>query len=87
MAQVNTYLIKIRGQLSEDWSDWFGGLTITAETASDGVITTTLAGPLVDQAALHGVLSRLHDLNLTLISVDCLEPTAGAAATERPRST
>ena len=52
------YRIRIRGHLDPGWSDWFDGLAITQEM--DG--TTTLAGPLTDQAALYGLLSRLRDL-------------------------
>jgi hypothetical protein len=58
------YEIKVRGQLDEKWSEWFGGMTITFD--SD---VTTLTGPVVDQAALRGMLSKIWDLNLTLISV------------------
>jgi len=60
------YRIRIGGHLDPAWSVWFDGLTITQE--ADG--TTTLAGPLVDQAALYGLLSRLHDLGATLLAVE-----------------
>lgn len=59
------YEIKIKGHLDERWADWFEDLTFTHE--SDG--TTTLAGPVVDQAALHGILNGIRDLGLSLISV------------------
>ena len=52
------YEIRLRGRLDPRWSAWFDGLILTAGT--DG--TTTLRGPVVDAAALHGVLQRLHDL-------------------------
>lgn len=58
------YQIRIRGQLTDDWSDWFAGLQITPLAAGE----TLLVGPL-DQTALHGVLARIRDLNLTLIAV------------------
>jgi len=61
----NIYTIKIKGYLDDRWKDWFEGLTFEHE--NDG--TTSLNGPLPDQAALHGVLLRIRDLNLTLISV------------------
>ncbi len=61
------YEIKIKGHLDPCWSDWFGGLTLT-HLEGDG---TLLAGQLPDQAALHGLLERVRDLNLTLISVTC----------------
>jgi hypothetical protein len=67
------YRIRIEGRLDDRWSDWFSGLTITYETESDGDTVTTLRGPIADQAALRGALSRLWDLNLTLISVRRLE--------------
>ena len=59
------YEIKIEGHLDARWADWFEDLTFTHE--SDG--TTTLYGPIADQAALHGVLNGIRDLGLTLISV------------------
>ena len=62
------YEIKIQGHLDTKWSEWFYGMTITHE--SDG--TTTLTGEIVDQAALHGLLKRIRDLGLPLISVNCL---------------
>jgi hypothetical protein len=62
------YRIRIRGHLDPGWSDWFDGLTITQE--DDG--TTTLSGPLTDQAALYGLLSRLRDLGATLLTVERL---------------
>ena len=64
------YQIKVEGQLPEHWSDWFNGLVIKREAASGGILTTTLTGPLADQAALHGVLNRIRDLNVKLISVN-----------------
>jgi hypothetical protein len=62
------YRIRIRGHLDPGWSDWFDGLAITQEM--DG--TTTLAGPLTDQATLYGLLSRLRDLGATLVMVEQL---------------
>jgi len=66
------YRIRIRGHLDPSWSDWFDGLAITQEV--DG--TTTLAGPLTDQAALYGLLSRLRDLGATLVMVEQLATDA-----------
>lgn len=57
--------IRIKGHLDQSWSDWFAGLTLTHLEGDE----TLLAGPLPDQAALHGLLERVRDLNLTLISV------------------
>ncbi|TFC51215.1 hypothetical protein E3T26_02850 [Cryobacterium sp. TMT1-21] len=68
MTEVDWYEIRLRGQLDGSWSDWFGGFTLTSE--SDG--TTTLTGPVIDQAALHGLLRRVGNLGVTLISVNIL---------------
>ena len=66
------YLIRVRGTLDASWSDWFGGLEMAPEQAVDGSPITMLTGTF-DHSALHGVLDRLRDLNLTLISVTRLE--------------
>jgi hypothetical protein len=66
------YRIHIDGHLDPVWSAWIDGLTITQ--VEDG--TTTLTGPLVDQAALYGLLSRLRDLGATLLSVERLTTDA-----------
>ena len=72
------YEIKVRGQLDEKWSESFGGMAITSE----GDITT-LTGPVVDQAALRGMLSKIWDLNLTLISITPV--TAGSRGEPQAR--
>ena len=59
------YEIRIRGLLDPGWSDWFAGLQVTYLEGNE----TLLAGSLPDQAALHGLLERIRDLNMTLISV------------------
>jgi hypothetical protein len=64
------YVIQVRGHLASEWSDWFEGLTIRCRP--DG--TTTLSGPIRDQAALFGVLLRVRDLGLPLVSVNPIEP-------------
>lgn len=63
------YRIHVSGHLNERWSDWLGGFEI--EPQPDG--TTVLIGPVIDQAALHGVIARIRDLALPLLSVDRLE--------------
>lgn len=65
MGQARVYRIRVRGQLGPQWADWFDGLSVTESRGDD----TTLSGPLVDQAALHGVLARIRDLGLELVSV------------------
>jgi hypothetical protein len=64
------YEIHLKGHLDNRWAAWFDGLTLT--TCSDG--TTTIRGPVVDQSALHGLLQRVRDLGLPLISVTRVEP-------------
>jgi hypothetical protein len=63
------YQIKVRGRLDARWSDWFGGMTVTCEVGSDGMPITTITGPVADQAALRGILWKLWDLNLRLVSM------------------
>ncbi len=64
------YEIRIKGHLVDRWSDWFGGLTITLE--EDG--NTLLNGPVIDQAALHGLLKKVRDLGMPLVSVNFVNP-------------
>lgn len=66
--QAMRYEIRLKGHLDEQWRDWFGGLTITRE--EDG--NTLLCGPVVDQSALFGLLRRIRDLGMTLLSVNRL---------------
>ena len=70
------YHIRIKGHLGRQWMDWFGGLTITPEANGD----TLLTGPVVDQAALHGLLRKVRDLGLPLLSVMRREPGHAEAA-------
>ena len=60
------YKIRIAGHLSPQWADWFEGLTITLEDNGD----TLLTGPVADQAALHGLLKKVRDLGMILVSVN-----------------
>ncbi|HEY8720533.1 hypothetical protein [Pengzhenrongella sp.] len=64
------YEIRLKGRLDSRWTAWFDGLSLTLE--HDG--TTLLSGPVVDQAALHGLLRKVRDVGLPLISVLRLEP-------------
>ncbi len=63
------YEIRVQGHLDEGWQQWFDGLAVAVTAASDPVLVTTLTGPVADQAALRGLLCKLWDLNLTLVSV------------------
>lgn len=63
------YQIKFQGTLDKSWSDWLGEVELHSEPADTGGPLTLLSVELVDQAALYGVLDRLRDLNLKLISV------------------
>jgi hypothetical protein len=67
------YEIKVKGHLDERWSLWFEGMLITADFSEDGTPITTFTGLMVDQAALHGVLAKIRDINMPLISVNQIE--------------
>jgi hypothetical protein len=64
-SEPMTYQIRIKGHLGPNWADWFEGLSITLEENGDTLIT----GPVVDQAALHGLLKKVRDLGIPLLSV------------------
>jgi hypothetical protein len=66
------YQIKVRAELDERWSDWFNGMTVQSEHGGDNPPITTLTGP-ADQSALRGMLAKIWDLGLTLISVVPIE--------------
>ena len=65
------YEIRVKGHLESRWSAWFDGMRLTTE--DDG--TTSIRGPVIDQSALHGLLQRLRDTGLPLISVTQLDPS------------
>jgi hypothetical protein len=69
-SRPQVYQIRIEGHLSQQWMDWFDGLSITLEEDGD----TLLTGPVVDQAALHGLLKKVRDLGMPLVSVNPVEP-------------
>jgi hypothetical protein len=64
------YEIRVAGELDARWSAWFDGLEVTSDESGE----TTLAGPVVDQAALHGLLAKVRDLGLKLLSVRPIQP-------------
>ena len=69
-GQPKVYEIRIKGHLSRQWTEWFDGLTITLE--EDG--NTLLTGTEIDQAALHGILKKVRDLGMPLLSVNSVGP-------------
>jgi len=66
------YRLRVAGHLDDHWSPWFGDLTVSRE--DDG--TTSLTGAVADQAELHGLLTKIRDLGVTLISVEAIDPAA-----------
>jgi hypothetical protein len=80
-GEFTVYQIRLKGHLGGQWTDWFGGLTISLEDNGE----TLLSGPLADQAALHGLLKKVRDLGLPLLAVNRLEPgLAGEPAPKAP---
>ena len=70
------YRIRVGGHLDSGWSEWFEGLRLTHEANGE----TVLSGPIVDEAALHGVLAKVRDLGLPLLSTGFSSPTSGNVA-------
>jgi hypothetical protein len=88
MSEISTgdhhpgrYEIRLKGHLDPRWAAWFDGLTLTNQ--SDG--TTLIHGPVVDQAALHGLLQKIRDMGLPLVSVTQVEPDQPDVPTTEPR--
>ena len=69
LVMVDIYRFRVRGHLDNCWSEWLGGLAVQRQ--EDG--TTVLVGPVVDQAALHGLIIRIRDLGLPLLSVSLVD--------------
>jgi hypothetical protein len=72
--------MRIEGHLDDQWTDWFGGMTITLEENGD----TLLTGPVIDQAALFGLLKKVRDLGMTLVSVNRVEHSRADAPEGKP---
>jgi hypothetical protein len=79
--EAGRYEIRLKGHLDGRWAAWFDGLSLSRE--SDG--TTILRGPIPDQAALHGLLQRVRDTGLSLVSVIRIEPDPADGAVNQPR--
>ncbi len=75
-GQPLVYQIRIKGHLGREWTDWFEGLTITLEDNGE----TLLTGPVVDQAALHGLLKKVRDVAMPLLSVMRVKPGQAEAS-------
>lgn len=78
--QPQIYQIRLKGHLGAHWTDWFEGLTITPVENGE----TLLTGPVVDQAALHGLLKKVRDLGLPLLSVIPVGPGHSAVSDGEP---
>ena len=68
-GRQGVYQIRVKGKLDEKWSDWFDGFTITPQASDE----TLLTGPVADQGALHGLLAKIRDLALPLLSIERVE--------------
>ena len=73
LSQPTIYQIRIKGHLDCQWTDWFEGLTVTREDNGD----TLLTGPVIDQSALHGLLKKVRDLGMPLVSVNQVDYEEG----------
>ena len=82
LDQPMVYQIRIKGHLGPRWTDWFEGMTITLEDNGD----TLLTGPVVDQAALHGLLRKVRDLGMPLISAIHVKPPRRMRPTSNSQS-
>ena len=79
-GQPMVYQIRIKGHLGRQWTGWFGGLTITLEEDGD----TLLTGTVIDQAALHGLLKKVRDLGMPLLSVNSVETSRQEMSDVKP---
>ncbi len=75
-AERDSYEIRLKGHLDERWVSWFEGFTI-AHGFQNGAPVTKLSGSIADQAALHGLLIKLRDIGITILSINLVEPEKG----------
>jgi hypothetical protein len=80
-VELTIYQIRLKGHLGCEWTDWFEGLTITL--AENG--GTLLIGPVADQSALHGLLRKVHDLGMSLLSINRVQPGQNETFQCRPK--
>jgi hypothetical protein len=78
--QPMVYQVRIKGHLGGQWTDWFGGLSITLEDNGESLLTS----PVIDQATLHGLLRKVRDLGMPLVSVTRVEPGQADAPDVKP---
>lgn len=82
MAAPALYRIRVQGHLRTEWSEWFDGMTITQEENGE----SELFGPVIDQPALHGLLAKVRDLGLSLISVNRVEAVVQSVGNQQDRN-
>lgn len=75
-APATHYRIEISGRLDPEWAGWFGNMTLAYDHTAEGATLTVLSGPVDDRAELFGILTRIRDLGLRLISVNPIEPVS-----------
>jgi len=79
MTEQDRVQIRVQGWINERWANWFDGITMTYEKAPEHSPVTVLTGPIADQAALRGILTKIWDLNLAVISVNRIESEGGTS--------
>jgi hypothetical protein len=77
--QPSVFQIRIKGHLGRQWADWFDGMAITLEDDGD----TLLTGPVADQATLHGLIKKVRDLGMTLVSINSVSDQADTPARKK----
>jgi hypothetical protein len=78
-GQPTVYQVRVEGHLDDRWADWDEGLTVTLDESGDTLLTV----PIVDQAALHGLLRKLRDLGVRLVSINTASPGATGSSSRK----